>query len=290
MADVIKSTVTPLIAVPEGAKKVDVLLFTYRLAPAAPLMSLVEMVHWARKDGIDAQMKMYGNALVHESRNEALANVRPDADYVLFLDDDMIPPNPHAIKHLVDLDVECVAPLFTTRSEPVSLTVKVYDAATDTLRGIESLKEATDNKVLFGPFALGMAFTLVRRDALEKVTEYHLAAKDWMDDNRELFDRLHVRAENREKERREIETYRRNLYGESRSTRLFDFCVAKPHNYLGEDISFCRKMLRSGVQVALDCRLEMAPAHVGAYAFGIWDMGSPDNKEEFFTKLRGPRT
>lgn len=292
----VQTAALPLIEVPAGAKKVDVLLFTYRMAVVPPIIALTEMVHWARKAGIDAQMKMFGNALVHEARNQALAAIRPDVDYVLFVDDDMIPPHKDAIKALVDLDCEVVAPLFTTRSEPVSLTVKKYDADTDTFRGIESLKEATDNKVLLGPFAVGLAFTLVRRDAIEKVIEYHLSAKDWMDDNRELFDRLHVRAEYREKERARIEEYRRFLYKDDGSADLFGFATARgnaekahKNNRLGEDISFCRKLLRCGVQIALDCRLEMAPGHVGQYAFGIWDMGTPNNREEYFRALRGPR-
>lgn len=279
----------PLIEVAEAAKKVDVLLFTYRMAVVQPIVALTEMVHWARRDGLDAQMKMFGNALVHESRNQALASIRPDVDYVLMVDDDMMPSNKHVIRDLVALDCEVVAPLFTTRSEPVSLTVKRYDEATDTFKGIESLKEATDNKILMGPFAVGMAFTLIRRDAIEKVIEYHLSAKDWLDDNRKLFDRLHVKAEYREKERSEIEKYRRDLFAKDRAARLFDFAVAHPHNYLGEDISFCRKLLRCGVQIALDCRLNMAPGHVGTYAFGPWDFGSPNNQEMFYAALRGPR-
>ena len=279
----------PLIEVAEGAPKVDVVLLTYRVAFVPPIIALNEMVNWARRDGIDAKLQLGGSAAVHEARNEALAKTREDADFVLFVDDDMIPPDPlHAVKRLVDLDVECVAPLFTTRSEPVSLTVKKYDAQTDTLKGIESLSGAVENTILFGPFCIGMAFTLLRRDAIAKVREYHLSAQDWMDDNRPLFDRLHVRAENREKERKRVEERRRALYARERLARLFDFPELENGARPGEDVSFCRKALRCGVKIALDCRLNMAPGHVGNHAFGIWDMGTPNNRKRFYDVLRGP--
>lgn len=277
-----------LIEVAADAPKIDVMMLTYRVAVTPPIMAITEMVQWARKDGIDARLHMFGGALVNVVRDGALADARPGAS-VLFVDDDMTPPHPHAIKSLVDLNVECVAPLFTNRSEPVSLTVKKWDEATDTLKSIESLKEATDNTILMGPFCVGMAFTLIQADAIEKVREYHLSARDWLDDNRLLLDRLHVRAELREKERQRREQARRDLFQRERLARLFDFTEMPDGTRLGEDIAFCRKMLKSGVKMALDCRLEMAPGHVGTYAFGIWDMATPNNRKEFYDVLRGAR-
>jgi len=281
--------VDPLIPTPPGAPVVDILLLTYRMAVTPPLLALRELELRARKSGIDAQIKMSGNALVEECRAQAAAARRENYDYLLFVDDDMLPGHPDSIKHLIELDVPVVAPLFTTRSEPVSLTVKTWDKDKDTFKGIESLKETADGKILMGPFALGLAFTLVRRDAFERVVEYHLSGQDWLDENRALMDRLHVRAENRERERERIEKERRARYAENRMAYVFDRGLQATGVRLGEDIAFFRRLLRCGFDVALDCRLEMAPGHIGHYAFGIWDMGTPNNREEFYRALRGPK-
>jgi hypothetical protein len=278
-----------LIPVPSGSPKVDIMVCTYRYNVVAPIMAIREMELRARKSGIDARLKLFGNALVEDARAQAAAARREDYDYLLFVDDDMVPGYPDAVKYLVDLDVPVVAPLFTTRSEPVSLTVKQWDAATDSFKGIESLKEAADDKILMGPFCLGLAFTLIRRDAFEKVVEYHLSGQDWLDENRKLLDRLHVRMENRERERRNIEIERRAQYAKDRVAYVFDRNLQPFGVRPGEDIAFGRRLLRCGIDVALDCRLEMAPGHVGTYAFGIWDMGTPNNREEFYRALRGPK-
>lgn len=270
------------IPTPAGTPKVDIALFTYRYASVLPILGIYDMHLRARRDGIDSRLVPYGSALIDHARALAVAEMRADADAILFVDDDMVPPIERSVvKKLMDLNVDVVAPLFTTRAEPVTLTVKKYDRETDSLRAVSELSEAADNKILTGDLAVGMAFTLIRREALQKVVEYHISARDWLDDNRPMFDRLRVRAENRETERKRVEEKRRADWRRNRSNNLFDRAYTAAGEKLGEDIAFCRRLLRAGVHISLDCRLEMAVGHAGQHAFGVWDIGTPNNRHQF---------
>jgi len=274
------------IEVPNGAPKVDIAVFTYRYAYTPPLLGLYDMHLRARRDGIDSRFVPYGSALIEHARALAIADMRPDADAILFVDDDMVPPVERSVvKKLFDLRMPIVAPLFTVRSEPVSLTVKRYRRETDSLEAVEELTSAADGKILTGDLAVGLAFTMIRREALDVILDYYLSANDWLDDNRAMFDRLRVRAENREKERESLSAYRKAEWAKNRSNQLFDRSELPNRSKLGEDISFCRKAIKAGLQISLDCRLEMAPGHAGQHAFGIWDIGTPNNRAEFFKVL-----
>lgn len=105
---------------------------------------------------------------------------------------------------------------------------------------------------------------------MEKVLEYHLSGKDWLDENRALFDRLKVRAENREAERIALEGERRKKWAEKRWCTVFDRSQITRLDRLGEDFTFCRRLLKAGLEVTIDTGLFIG--HVGDYSYGPWDM------------------
>lgn len=208
----------------------------------------------------------YGNALIHKSRNKALASIREDADFVLFLDDDMV-PEPDALVRFMEHGVPVVSAACTTRVPPVQLAAKVYNEALDQFVPLDALRPG---KLISGPFAVGTAFVLIDRRTVELLREYHLSGQDWLDENTRLLNRLHVRSEKREQERARIEGLRRAHWERERMLRIFDFPVSEGELQLGEDMAFARRLLKLGIPVAIDT--EVAVGHLGEHMFGVWDL------------------
>jgi hypothetical protein len=245
--------------------KIDLCLFSYRTGPTSGRMAIDNMVLHSRQMGVDVDLLTYGNALIHRSRNEALAHARPDSD-VLFVDDDMVPQK-DALLRLIDAGRPVISALCTTRVAPVRIAAKVYSAATGEFGWLERVNLS---KVVDGPFAPGTAFLLMTRDTIDKVREYHLSARDWVDENSRLLSRLHVRTGLREAERKRREDIRRGLWELNRWLRIFDFPVNDDERQLGEDISLGRKLFNLRIPVALDGTTPVG--HLGEYAWSVYDI------------------
>lgn len=234
-------------------------------------MAVMGMVNHSRSKGIDVEYHMYGNALLHSARNKALASIRADADYALLVDDDMLPEST-ALVQMLEYQADngimpVVSGLCTTRLKPVVIAAKVWNPQSEQFVPLDWVRE---NKVITGQFAVGAAFLLMTRAAVDRMVEYYLSARDWLDSERRLMDRLHVRAENREKERARKEEIRRARYASERLLRVFDFPVNDAEQQLGEDIAFSLKLIRLGIPTAIDARF--AIGHVGEYPYGVWDL------------------
>lgn len=242
-------------------------MFSYRSAPTSAQIALRGMIDRTRAAGHDVRDVMYGNALIHRSRNTAIAKLRPDAEYVLLVDDDMVPAG-NALLALMQHNLPVVSAACTTRVPPVEIAAKVYDAASDQFVPLDALRP---NAVLTGQFAVGAAFVLFQASVLAQLAEYYLSARDWLDESARLLNRLHVRTENREKERARKEEIRRAHFARERIIRVFDFPVNDGELQLGEDICVARKLIALGVPVALDTRVMVG--HIGEYPYGVWDLG-----------------
>lgn len=273
------------IIVPEGAPKVDVMVFSYRQAPVTPLLSLFTMATYSRVKGIDVRFGWYGNALIEHARNSALSARRPGAD-VLFCDDDML-CQPYALEWLRQMDAPIVAPLFTTRMEPVGITAKHWDEKTQKFRACEMIHDIALNKAVVGYYAVGMAFTLVKAETIDRVLEHHLSGEDWLEENRLMFDRLHVRKEYRETERNRLEEIRRKRHAEGKAVAVFDRWRTDDDMKLGEDITFGRKLISLGIKTVIDTREANFVGHVGEYPYGPWDIGTTNQPSEHFSNLKG---
>ncbi len=224
------------------------------------------MLDATKEAGHDVRDFLYGNALIHKSRNTALTKVRDGTEYVFMIDDDMV-PQANALLAMMQHDLPVVSAACTTRVPPVEIAAKLYHAESDQFVPLDDLRP---NTLLKGPFAVGAACVLFQRKVLDQLIEYFLSARDWMDENRRLLDRLHVRAENREKERRRKEDIRRANYANERAVRVFDFPINDAELQLGEDICVARKLIALGVPVAIDTRVMVG--HMGEYPYGVWDL------------------
>lgn len=216
--------------------------------------------------GWDVRLVPYGNALIHAARNNLISSMRPDSDWVLFLDDDMVPENA-ALVRLLKFDVPAISALCTSRLPPVRPAVRLYSAEVD--GWIPPGEAFPENTLLSGPFAVGAAFLLLRRDTVEKLKEYYLSARDWLDDRTQEMNRLHVRSEWREKERQRKEEKRRANFKSDKTLRIFEYLVGEDEQQLGEDISVCKKMIRLNIPMAIDTGT--AVLHVGEKFYGPAD-------------------
>jgi glycosyltransferase involved in cell wall biosynthesis len=123
----------------------------------------------------DIEFKLYlvGNSLVYDARNEILNYaMRENADYLLFIDSDIIFPS-YALKNLLDQNRAMISGIYWSRSENVRKPI-IYseikprhifrripkiDHVTGQIQGCTEIK------------ACGMGFCLIRKDLIQKITK-----------------------------------------------------------------------------------------------------------------------
>lgn len=226
------------------------------------------MASHTAQQGISVAMPpIPGNALVHRVRNLSLKTLRPDTDYVLFCDDDMCPEQDALLK-LLEHRVPVASALCTTRNEwPPRLAVKVYDQES---RGFFQIEEVRPGAIIKGAFGVGAAFVLVQRSILDRLIDFHLEAVDWLELNRPLFDRLHVRAENRDKERRRISALRKEHYQREQYLKVFAFSTQDNELERGEDVHFSLLLRFLGVPILIDSNVIVG--HIGSFPYSPYLM------------------
>jgi hypothetical protein len=235
-------------------------------------MGLQEMIRFTNEKGVQTQLLIYGHALIHRARNEAFTGFSPEATHALFVDDDML-PQPDSLIRLLDADKPVITALCTTRGpRAIMIASKVYDQRLDKFGSLARVNRA---RVITGQFAPGFAFLLIDRPTIEVLTEYHLSGMDWLHENTAMLNRMAVRADRREAERKHLETIRRQRFKNSRRLRLFDFPVTDDDEELGEDVGIGRKLLRLGIPVSIDGTTPVG--HMGEHPWGPWDL---ENQEQ----------
>lgn len=211
---------------------------------------------------------VFGSAMITRARNQSLQAMRQKSDFVLFVDDDMVPVQ-GALVRLVDHNLPVVSALCTTRSIPPKIALKHYDRATDTFSLVENF---ADNMLAEGPWAVGFGFVLIRRDVLDQVLEYVLSGNDWLDLNRKHLDRLCVRAENREKERARIEERRRALWKNERIAPIFQMPLHDELQHeIAEDMHFSRLLHALSIKVWVDTGCLVG--HIGDFPYSPLQLG-----------------
>lgn len=249
---------------------VDVAVLTYRGVNAQAYACINDMLNYTKAQGHDVYTPgLVGSAIIHWSRNKMINGLRADADYVLLVDDDMAPRRDALVK-LMAHDLPAVSAFCTTREEfPVRIAAQRYDRENDVFWQLERIRPGA---LLKGDFMVGTAFLLLKKEVIDRAIEWYLDAQDWLADNRKAFDRMHVRAEQREKERAYKSALRRAHYKKDGHHRAFDFAIIENQWQIGEDATFCRNLLRMGVSVALDSATTVA--HIG------WFPYSPANLDD----------
>ena len=259
--------------------KVDIIVPSYRFIDPECDSAIQGMVAHTAGEGLDVRMpRLKGNALIHRVRNDALARVRADCEYVLWCDDDMYPPKDAFLK-LLQHKESIVSALCTTRDEwPPRLVPRAWRRDEDRFVAIPADEWPRHmGKLLKGPFGVGFGFVLTSKAFLDEAIAYHLSGRDWLALNLRQLNRLHVRKEYREKERLLIETKRRTLFEERGHLRLFQLSLQDNELERGEDIHLCRIALELGHHVTIDTTTQVP--HMGKCPYGPNLVGVNDPAE-----------
>ena len=256
--------------------RIDVIKLQGRWMNAQSIASIRHCVNHAREAGHDVHYPedIFAASLIQRARNVSLKHVRKDSDFVLFVDDDMVPMQ-SALTRLVGHNLPAVSALCTNRKFPIELAAKVYDVQTDSFQNVSVFK---DNVLCPGPWAPGLGFFLIQTSALQAMIEYVLCGNDWLDINHQQLNRLKVRSENREAERQKIEEKRRALFASDGVAPVFQCSLHDASQAdLGEDTHFARLLHLMGTPVYMDTGCLVG--HMGDFPFSPVHLGALTNLE-----------
>lgn len=208
----------------------------------------------------------FGNALIHKARSQAFGHKnQDDCDFLFMVDDDMLPEK-GALLRLLEHDAQIASAVCTTRVFPVKLCVRQWD---EPARQFVDADWVNRNRPVTGQYGVGGAFLLIRQDARQKLIEHYLSARDWLADECSRMNRMHVRAEYREKERARIAELRQYHWDKERYCRIFSHPLSETEYEMGEDLGFSLRLMQLKIPVTLDASINVG--HVGDYPYGLSD-------------------
>lgn len=198
-------------------------------------------------------------SIVHWTRNYAVSSLIKTGkpwDYILFMDDDMV-PQPDTLIKLLAHKKDVVAAACTVRVDPPVPNFRVYDP--DEQVFFTCMEWDREGLVGGKEFGGGTGVILLSREAMTRVGEYYINCKyeqKYYGFSGEALDKLQTRRQ-----------------GEARKTNdfwWFEF-LKQPQGRgeFGEDISFCFKCIELGIPVFVDTTV--TPGHVGDYAYSLAD-------------------
>lgn len=197
------------------------------------------------------------SSVVHWVRNELASRLyksKHPFDYVLYMDDDIVPP-PDALIKLLAAKKDIIAGACTVRQDPPLPNFRTYDPVKMTYT--TAFQWSGEGVINVG--AVGTGFMLISRKALEAVADYYMDCrfeKKYLGMSDEVAARL-VRA-------------RHHRVEETLNAWWFEF-LKHPlgDGEYGEDISFCFKARECGFEVHVDTSVRCG--HLGQYAYGLDD-------------------
>lgn len=199
---------------------------------------------------------LIASSVVHWVRNQLVANLYASQipfDYVLFMDDDMVPP-PEALKILLERQVDVVGAVCTVRQDPPLPNARFYEPDKFIFQTAD-----IDQAGFWNVGAVGTGFMLLSKKVLDDVGEYTLSQR---------YAKKFMGMSEQEAERRE-KVERARCAGDNNQF-WFEFLKHPTgHGEIGEDISFCLKARECGYEIYADSTF--AVGHIGSYAFGLQD-------------------
>lgn len=257
--------------------KVDVATFSYRNTPTDSGAAITRARDTLLANGVNAMLMTYGNALVHQARNTALANRRKDADYLIMIDDDMM-PEPEAFVKMIRHGQPVVSALCTTRVPPIRLCMHMWNPEK---RHFCPVDLDRFDAAVRGPFAVGTGLICMSAAVVDELIEQYLSGADWMEENRGLFDRLEVSKPRREKERARIESVRREEYAKNPATaRVFGYPVLDNQFQMGEDICLGFKLRWLERDVIVDPFIGVGHCGIYPYTWRDYEIARKHEQEQ----------
>jgi hypothetical protein len=285
---------------------VDVVIPTYRgIANEAngPLLAMLQATNCACRDPRTGGMlhqpwqcpngkhsvrmipPTYASSVVHWARNQNVAHAlfgqpadgRPPADYLFFMDDDMV-GEPHYLTRLLSYKKDIVCGICTVRRDPPRPNIRFW--LPDEMRYADPLEWDWDAQKLMEIDAAGAAFMLVKRTVLEKMAQAYLDCTfEMAEDLRKLKGSAEAsmcvmgywkdKSEMR-KERFEDARAKKNWpVADCWWFQFMDNAFDKQIGELGEDIGFCWKAKKLGYRIFADP--QVLPGHLGVYSYSVRD-------------------
>jgi hypothetical protein len=205
---------------------------------------------------LDAEPSV-ASSVVHWVRNELLlrlAQSRKEFDYVLFMDDDIVPPH-DALIRLLNHKVDIVAGACTVRQDPPLPNFRTFDRDNWMFR--TAFEWTADGLMEVG--GVGTGFVLISHKALDDIGEYWLSCRYEV----EHFGMHSDTASS-------LATIRREWARKTDNKMWFQFLPSPlGEGEFGEDLSFCLKARECGYKVHVDTSVRCG--HIGSYAYSLDD-------------------
>lgn len=197
-------------------------------------------------------------SVVHWSRNGLIAELiktQKPWTHVLFIDDDIVPPD-DALLRMLAHKKDIVGAVCTRRTDPPIPNIRYLEESTGTYREIWSWPENT----LLEVGAVGTGMVLISREALNKVADAFWTCKY----EREFYQITEEKAQ-------WLQEQRLKYFDESANAFWFRFLTCMEGTFeMGEDVSFCFIATRyCGLKIYVDTSIQ--PEHIGQYGFSIKD-------------------
>jgi hypothetical protein len=220
-----------------------------------------EMVAYSRSKAIVWNATSFsGASIVHFARNMLIANLIKSGkpwDYVLFMDDDMVPERDSLVK-LLSHQREIVGALCTKRTDPPLPNIRYFDENTGDFS--EILDWGTDG--LIEVDAVGTGMILISKKALEEIADAYFKCRyekkflGMPDSLAEHFQAQRLRA---------FDTINANGWWFRNLLHMKD-----GNSEYGEDVSFC-VMAKMICSIPVYCDTTVRPGHLGKYPFSVAD-------------------
>jgi len=240
----------------DGKPIVALLIPTHKKPENETGNALAKMIPEARKACHIIERPCIASSVVHWVRNQllsALYKSKTPFDYVLFMDDDMVPA-PQALNVLLGRKVDVIGAVCTVRQDPPLPNVRYFNQNEFVFQTAD-----IDRPGLWEVGAVGTGFMLISKKALDAVGEYTLSqqySRKYLGMSPEIADA---------REKRE-----RARYANDGNAFWFEF-LKHPlgDGEYGEDISFCFKARECGFTIYADSTEDVG--HIGNYAYGRQD-------------------
>lgn len=240
----------------ESKPIVAILIPTHKKPENETGQALEHMIPVAKQDCHIVMRPSIASSVVHWVRNQLIASLYVNKipfDYVLFMDDDMV-PEPKALSVLLGRKVDVIGAVCTVRQDPPLPNARFYNEEAKCFQTAD-----IDQAGIWNVGAIGTGFMLISRKALEDIGEYTLSQRYWI-----KYLGVHPdEAKKREASERKRAEVDKNDY-------WFEF-LKSPYGAgeVGEDISFCIKAKECGYEIYADSSVQVG--HIGNYPFSMGD-------------------
>lgn len=246
---------------------VAILIPTHKKPENETGAALEKMIPVARESCHVILRPSIASSVVSWVRNQLVSTLYKEKvvfDYVLFMDDDMVPA-PDTLSVLLGRKCDVIGAVCTVRQDPPLPNVRHYNPKAMIYQTADIDKAGT-----WKVGAVGTGFMLISKRVLEAVGEYTLSqtyAKKYLG----MSDEVAAKREARERDR------------SAQDHNKFWFELLKHptgDGELGEDVSFCFKAMECGFDIYADSTTKVG--HIGPYPYSLddyWDYRGEAIKE-----------